>query len=403
MATDIEAPGSEEEELIAALSVLGGVKNVKGYGATGDGVTNDSAAIQAAVDDAASPYSSANRGIVFFPPGTYNVGSTAITYTGSSVKYIEFLGAPGAHISGAVVSDAILKRVVDSPYNGIVNVRNLRITNSHATGKGITIHSCIGAVVSGCHISAFIGVETYNSQAVTIEHCNIVRSGQTLASSVGIMAGNATSILNCDIVSYAHGIRHQNVGLTVIGGRLEVNLHGIVLGRDQNNSNLQSSNVLISGVSMESNTSSGIYIAAGAAIQICGVGVGVGTDIEAEYGIYINGGNNIVLSGVVISRSNLAFSSGYGIFVNNGAVAKLFCQSVVSADPWSIDSLQSGQFVECNQPAVTYSNLPTAPLLGTIFNMTDGTGVGIGGTVSSGGGSSDYVLVRGSSAWIRLA
>jgi hypothetical protein len=108
------------------------------------------------------------------------------------------------------------------------------------------------------------------------------------------------------------------------------------------------------------------------------------------------------LSSVIISRSNLAYT-GYGIFVNNGAVSKLSCIGVQAADSWSINSLQSGQFMECNQPAVTYSNLPTAPLLGTIFTMTDGTGVSIGGTVSGGGGSDDYVLCRGASAWVRIA
>ena len=53
----------------------GQVFNVKAYGAKGDGVTDDTAAIQAAINAA----NSAGGGIVFFPPGIY------ITDTGCSV------------------------------------------------------------------------------------------------------------------------------------------------------------------------------------------------------------------------------------------------------------------------------------------------------------------------------
>jgi hypothetical protein len=384
---------------------LGGVKNVKGYGAAGDGVTNDTAAIQAAVDDTTSPYSSAYRGVIYFPPGIYLINSSITFEAASSITKIHFVGAGGARIIGSVASDAILKRSPSVPIGPIpttITIRDLEIVNTHTTGKGIMLHCCIGAKVQNCMINAHIGVETYNSQAITIDSCSIVRDGgTTLADSVGILAGNATTSLNNDIVSYEQGIRHQNVGLTVIGGRYEVNGTGIVIGADETGAVEQSSNVLITGCSMESNDTA-IYIASGSGVEICGCGVGVGTDIAADYGIYINGGNNITLSSVIISRSNLAYT-GYGIFVNNGAVSKLSCIGVQAADSWSINSLQSGQFMECNQPAVTYSNLPTAPLLGTIFTMTDGTGVSIGGTVSGGGGSDDYVLCRGASAWVRIA
>src|SRR3989344_4600844 len=43
--------------------------NVKAYGATGDGATNDTAAIQAAIDAA----SAAPGGVVYFPAGTYAI------------------------------------------------------------------------------------------------------------------------------------------------------------------------------------------------------------------------------------------------------------------------------------------------------------------------------------------
>lgn len=63
--------------------------DVRAHGAVGDGVTNDTAAIQAAINAVASP-----GGIVFFPPGTYL--ATALTYP--TLKAISLVGA-GAQAS----------------------------------------------------------------------------------------------------------------------------------------------------------------------------------------------------------------------------------------------------------------------------------------------------------------
>lgn len=66
------------QELVAELSVaLYGEYNVKMFGALGDGITDDTAAIQAAID-AAEAYVALNdtAAIVYFPPGKYRVSST---------------------------------------------------------------------------------------------------------------------------------------------------------------------------------------------------------------------------------------------------------------------------------------------------------------------------------------
>ena len=75
---------------LLVVPALGGVfitspkeYNVKTYGATGDGTTDDTAAIQAALD-------ASGNGVVFFPPGTYLCN---VTITSTSELYPSLLGS----------------------------------------------------------------------------------------------------------------------------------------------------------------------------------------------------------------------------------------------------------------------------------------------------------------------
>lgn len=64
-----------------AAHVVEGVYDIKAYGATGNGSTDDHAAIQSAIDACAA----AGGGIVHMPPGVYNTGTTGIGISGSNI------------------------------------------------------------------------------------------------------------------------------------------------------------------------------------------------------------------------------------------------------------------------------------------------------------------------------
>lgn len=119
-----------EVDLATALAYVNAgsltVVNVKGtaYGAVGDGVTNDRAAIQAAIDSLTSP------GIVFLPAGTYRIATALVMKTGV------ILQGAGAGVTVIANSSAGLDSLRFVSGSGVVTakavVRDLTITKSGA-------------------------------------------------------------------------------------------------------------------------------------------------------------------------------------------------------------------------------------------------------------------------------
>ena len=365
---------------------LSEIKNVKDFGARGNGSTDDTAAIQAAVNWT----SSAGRGTVHFPLGTYRI-TAPITFEPGNLN-IAFRGEPGATILGNF-GDFLLKRSVNSPISGIHSIETLRFQNPHPTGRGIAFHSCIAAKVTNCYITAWRGIETFNSQALTVDTCHLVCPAVS-ATSVGIMAGNATTVLNCDIIAYNHGIRHQNVGLTVLGGRYEVNTVGIMIGMDENGNNFQTSGFDISGLSMEANQT-GIYVGAGAAgkISACSISGGV----AMAYGLRLGSPQDVVVQGVSVGGPSY---SGAAISIEGATRTTLTsCNvNVSSGTTWNVATgLASYQLINCNH-LVTVAQLPTSATVGTVLGVTDASATTEGTTVA-GGGSNDVAVVRTAGVW----
>lgn len=370
--------------LYSNWSVLEAAKDVRKYGAVGDGSTDNAAFLQAAVDDAATPHTSARRGELIFPPGNFVINSP-VTWDGAIS--IGFKGLPGARISGDF-ADALLKRAVDSPLAGVFEIEGLQLYNSHASGKAVMMHSCLAVSMRNCEVNAWRGIETYNSQCATIDTCSFIAPAAS-ATSVGIMAGNATTVLNTDVSSYNHGIRHQNVGLVVTGGRYEVNGVGIMLGQDENGGTLGSSSVKISAPSMETNAT-GIHCQALAAASIsCKIG---GND-TIDYGIRIIDANGVDFHGVICSCSGTFDNAGISI---EGASDVTF--NACLADSWNIATgLTSFDMRQCNVE-LTVAQLPTSARVGTILPVSDATATTEGTTVS-GGGSNHVAVVRTASSW----
>ena len=111
----------------ATLSSFG--HDVKTYGAVGDGVTDDSAAIQAAIDAAAG------GGAVFFPTGVYQIGTATLTLpsdvTLMGTGWGSVIQATGAGRTDPFAHD-ILRNADQVDGNANITIRDLAIHGDRA-------------------------------------------------------------------------------------------------------------------------------------------------------------------------------------------------------------------------------------------------------------------------------
>lgn len=361
-----------------------GWHNVIDFGADPTGVGDSTSAIQAAVDYATSPFSSGSRGTIYFPVGTYKITSS-VTFETSTIN-IEFYGEPGALLTGNF-ADAILKRSPNSPISGIHGVRNLHIVNPNAAGKCVMLHSCVGGLISNCWLEAQgVGAETYNSQSILISTTQFSGTG-----GIGVEAGNATGIIECDFSGWDIGVRHQNSGCIILGGRFEVNTEGIVLGEDQSGNANQTTSFLVSGMSMESNgTALRTRAATGGTISFTS---GAGIIGGVAYGLRIFSGSNIVINGVTCSSTH-GFSQA-GISLEDCTnVTLIGCGTAT----WNIaNGLASYLLINCGHEVVV-AQLPTAADSGSTLGLSDLLSSTVG-TTAVGGGSIHRPCMYNTVAW----
>jgi hypothetical protein len=128
--------------------------SVKDYGAGGQGVTDDTTAIQNAIN----AVSTAGGGTVFFPPGSYVITASLMLKNG--VKLVGNMGAGGRADGGTVISasTAVTGYAIDMPGTTVMYaaVIGLCVTcTAGTTGGGIRFIECQWCNITGCVIGSF--------------------------------------------------------------------------------------------------------------------------------------------------------------------------------------------------------------------------------------------------------
>lgn len=162
------------------------IYNVVAYGAVGDGVTNAAAEVQLAVNAAILD----DNGVVYFPPGTYLLGSTTIYLTADATvtgapRGVALLGAgmDASTITYTGSGDAFSSGTTTSTPGAAFTARNLTITGTGSTGnaRGLYLKRFQrGSGIYGVRIQgfAYTNLHTYRCYGFVVDEAShIVSAG----------------------------------------------------------------------------------------------------------------------------------------------------------------------------------------------------------------------------------
>lgn len=236
---------------------LTGMVSVKDFGAVGDGTTDDTVAIQNAINGAFPPAS--NQAAVFFPSGQYKISDTLLI---SAKNNLALIGMRASIVQHGIDKDII--KIQNSTY---VILRDLYLVSATAgsggygcSGNGITLISSPRTILENVHIfwvgghclsagdSWWLSTRDCNfstpgsgkycvhhtSQMHNVMHCH----SRFTAGSVGLYhaGGVAVSVIGCDFSTNGVGLKFYAGGnLHCANCYFETNVVGVQWGDNAGN------------------------------------------------------------------------------------------------------------------------------------------------------------------------
>lgn len=198
------------------------VLNVRDYGARGDGATDDTSAIQRAIDEALT-----QRGTVFFPPGKYKVTSELRVGSGG---FITIQGAGGRNLQSTIEANLASGNVFEVTSTYCVRIADLKIVNASPSGRTISFTSGEGHRMSNIRLKNVAGNASamvyYVGAFTEIERCSFVNQEPSAyaihSTSVPSQININTNIFDNDfggpgkgiIVDAASGTRPEGIKIS---------------------------------------------------------------------------------------------------------------------------------------------------------------------------------------------
>jgi len=248
---------------------------VREYGAVGDGIADDTTAIQNAINECAG------NGIIVFDPLTYKITNT-ITISNSFVALVGYLDKQ-RQFGATIIADFLDRPVVSFTNTSLLEgcgIYNLSITRSSIGEQGsktISVENCLYTTFENCGFSkSQYGLYCRNINGVFVNHCHGTTAGD-LGSNVnvyGIYIDGANNANNSGLIlkgyiyygydtpnSISHGI---TCTATAQGG--DIRIYDVECSGDVNYGiSIEAgdgfaNDIIIDGLSMDSVQSAGIEI-----------------------------------------------------------------------------------------------------------------------------------------------
>lgn len=300
--------------------------NVKAFGAKGDGVSDDRAAIQAAIAYALStPH---NGGTIIFPDGQYRV-SAPLHINGSGITL-----QGGNASSTRFVTTSNTANIIEIGANSSVN-EGIRImglgfaaAEPQTAGTAIYIHNAVNLLIQNIRVldniyngidiegrtGATFGVHISHFDLKLIRNIGIVIGADVGATDVflqdgSIRPGSMQSRAAIQIIQ-GYGVYAQNIDITNFDKFYFK--HGIDISP---NGGQQSNAIMFNQVLSDSSSGHNLIIGgAGKLSDIQIVGSWFNTSSEG-HGVVLENKN---IDGLSIDNSTINANCGYGVLLNNG-------------------------------------------------------------------------------------
>jgi len=235
--------------------------NVKDWGAKGDGITNDSAAINAAIEYAMFLNPSGHGGSrVYVPPGRYYVGANPIVLgkdwhgAGGGNKGLFILEGAARDASvifgnysggGAVAHPAIATMDwLSGNYQPVIGIRNITFQNDSTAGgsMALTMENINQIIVQNCKFIGNCGFVYGDTFATAVINCVAICNQSTIppdtVTAGGAPPGHAsmgfcgyqTSFWGCYAEGFEYGFCPAGPGSSVIGCHAYRCTEGVDLG-----------------------------------------------------------------------------------------------------------------------------------------------------------------------------
>lgn len=335
--------------LTASLTDKGGqVFNVMAYGAKGDGVTDDTAAIQAAINACGV----AGRGLVYFPPGSYIISSTLTCNYDHVVLSGPFWNRDFADQTlknGSTYTIPLAGIYCSAAFTSTTPIITVgSMSNTYVLLDFGIQYLCLSGTSSPSLTSQLAGdgIQLFNVQTPTVQSCTIQR-GNGHAVNINMNISGMISKFVCDnnllrnmgsgvgaVALYLNGVGQSQItrnyissitgygilaqggntsGLAIVNNYIESVAAGssgyytgtgiYLIGASQTEGNIVSNNV-ISGVG-----SHGIYVAAFAAVVTNNAITNPGAK-----GVFMDSGSG----GSIISQNYIQDNRGSNALMTNG-------------------------------------------------------------------------------------
>lgn len=217
--------------------------DVRAFGAVGDGVTDDSTAIQDAINDAEA----AGGGTIVFPQGIYLANDLTVdtpTASKSVDDRIAFIGYHASIKNTHASNHTIIANFTAPDYHWGLFIKGL-----HFDGQGKTTSAIYAVRCPRIHIEDCI-IYNHRKTGVTMDGCfcavidNVTVKGEDVGAGIGILysaTGGNLKIINCIISTYLFGIRAKggtsgglisgcNIASCTYGAEIKSGYGGVVIG-----------------------------------------------------------------------------------------------------------------------------------------------------------------------------